>query len=62
MVLFLILLFNCLPWSCLINCLFVFSRTLTAVHDNILDDLVYPSEIVGKRIRIKLDGSRLTRV
>ena len=39
-----------------------FSRTLTAVHDSILDDLVYPSEIVGKRIRIKLDGSRLTKV
>merc|ERR1711993_41503 len=38
------------------------SRTLTAVHDNILDDLVYPSEIVGKRIRIKLDGSRLMKV
>merc|ERR1712227_861109 len=38
------------------------SRTLTAVHCNILDDLVYPSEIVGKRIRIKLDGTRLTRV
>jgi len=38
------------------------SRTLTAVHDSILDDLVYPSEIVGKRIRIKLDGSRLTKV
>merc|ERR1711993_107115 len=38
------------------------SRTLTAVHDNILDDLVYPSEIVGNRIWIKLDGSRLTKV
>ncbi|CAM1331500.1 RPS7 (predicted) [Pycnogonum litorale] len=38
------------------------SRTLTAVHDNILDDLVYPAEIVGKRIRIRLDGSRLIKV
>merc|ERR1712126_595570 len=38
------------------------SRTLTAVHDSILDDLVYPSEIVGKRIRIRLDGSRLIKV
>merc|ERR1712105_238257 len=35
------------------------SRTLQAVHNNILDDLVYPAEIVGKRIRIKLDGTRL---
>lgn len=38
------------------------SRTLTAVHDNILEDLVFPAEIVGKRIRIRLDGSRLIKV
>ncbi|XP_053431669.1 40S ribosomal protein S7-like [Nycticebus coucang] len=38
------------------------SRTLTAVHDVILEDLVFPSEIVGKRIRVKLDGSRLIKV
>merc|ERR1712179_126905 len=37
------------------------SRTLMAVHNAILDDLVYPAEIVGKRIRIRLDGSRLSR-
>ena len=35
------------------------SRTLTAVHDNILTDLVYPVEIVGKRLRTKEDGSKL---
>lgn len=34
----------------------------TQVHDAILDDLVYPTEIVGKRIRYKLDGSRTLKV
>merc|ERR1711980_27310 len=38
------------------------SRTLTAVHDAILEDLVFPSEIVGKRIRIKMDSSKLIKV
>ncbi|KAF0718449.1 Aste57867_1685 [Aphanomyces stellatus] len=38
------------------------SRTLTAVQDAILDDLVYPTEIVGKRTRVSLDGSKLLKV
>eukprot|EP00116_Pleurobrachia_bachei_P010697 sb/3470959/ len=38
------------------------SRTLTAVHDSILDDLVFPAEITGKRKRVKLDGSQLLKV
>ncbi|KAL6071078.1 hypothetical protein STEG23_010468, partial [Scotinomys teguina] len=37
-------------------------RRLSAVHDAILEDLVFPSEIVGKRIRVKLDGSGLIKV
>merc|ERR1711862_754387 len=38
------------------------SRTLVAVHNSVLDDMVYPAEIVGKRTRIRLDGSRLFKV
>ncbi|SPO00984.1 probable 40S ribosomal protein CRPS-7 [Cephalotrichum gorgonifer] len=38
------------------------SRTLTAVHDAILTDLVFPVEIVGKRLRTKEDGSKLLKV
>lgn len=38
------------------------SRTLTAVHESILGDLVFPSEITGKRTRVNTDGSKVTKV
>lgn len=37
-------------------------RTLTSVYDAILEDLVFPAEIVGKRIRVKNDGSQMAKV
>jgi len=38
------------------------SRTLSAVHNAILEDLVFPAQIVDKRIRVRVDGTRLFKV
>lgn len=38
------------------------SRTLTAVHESILEDLTFPAEIAGKRTAYRVDGSRLIKM
>ncbi|SCV68493.1 BQ2448_614 [Microbotryum intermedium] len=38
------------------------SRTLKEVHSAILDDLVFPTEVTGKRTRQNVDGSKLIKV
>ena len=37
------------------------SRTLTAVHDKILEDLVFPTEIIGKRVRYLVGGNKIQK-
>mmetsp|Transcript_4732 Transcript_4732/g.11768 ORF Transcript_4732/g.11768 Transcript_4732/m.11768 type:complete len:194 (-) Transcript_4732:61-642(-) len=38
------------------------SRTLTKVHESILDDILYPAEIVRKQVHYGLDGSKTLQV
>lgn len=38
------------------------SRTLSAVHESLLNDMVFPTEIVAKRTRVNVDGSRLFKI
>merc|ERR1712203_578815 len=37
------------------------TRTVKAVHEAVLEDIVFPSEIVGKRIRHKTDNKVLIK-
>ena len=38
------------------------SRTLTSVYDSILEDLIFPSNVIGRRMRYRSNGSLLTKV
>jgi small subunit ribosomal protein S7e len=38
------------------------TRTLTSVHQKILEDIVGPTEIVGQRMRIQADGKKLMKI
>ncbi|KAJ7704834.1 ribosomal protein S7e, partial [Mycena rosella] len=38
------------------------SQTLTNVHERILEDLVFLTEIVGKRTCVAIDGKKLLKV
>merc|ERR1712039_715479 len=38
------------------------TRTLTGVHDAILEDVVGPTEIIGRRTRIGVDGSKIMKI
>lgn len=38
------------------------SRTLTNVHNKILEDLVFPTEIVGSRVRYLVGGNKIQKV
>lgn len=37
------------------------SRSLTAVHNDLLDELVYPNLITGKRMQYKVDGKKVIK-
>ena len=38
------------------------SRTLTAVYNSFLDELLLPGVIIGSRTRVRLDGSSFTKI
>jgi len=39
-----------------------FSRTLTSVYETLLDELLLPGSIIGKRTRVRLNGTQFMKV
>ena len=39
-----------------------YNRTLTAVYDSVLEDLLLPGFIVARRMRVRSDGTHLYKV
>jgi small subunit ribosomal protein S7e len=37
-------------------------RTLAIVHERLLEDVCYPVNVVGKRVRVRTDGTRFSKV
>jgi small subunit ribosomal protein S7e len=37
-------------------------RTLAIVHDRLLEDVCYPINITGKRIRVRTDGTKFSKI
>ena len=38
------------------------NRTLTAVYDALLEDLIFPANVIGRRFRYRLNGTQLGKV
>ena len=39
-----------------------YSRTLTSVHENLLNELLLPGNIISDRTRVRLDGSSVRKI
>lgn len=39
-----------------------YSRTLTSVHENLLEELLLPGSVISDRTRVRLDGSQIRKI